>query len=359
MLAAVKETPGAGISLKEVAVPTPGRGECLVRVRAAGICGTDMPIIGGEREVPLPLIPGHEFSGEVVELGPPGEESSCPGVGVGDRVTAALVVFCGACHVCRSGYTSLCQEGERLGINRDGFFAQYAAVPIRNLVPLPEGMTHIQGAMADPAACALRPLLKALRLSGTPEEPVKPENWPETFRNVFVLGPGPIGLFALQLALALGAPRAAVVGTRSDRLALAKKLGAGEVINLFKEDLEARADAITGGRGADLVVEATGNPEAVGQALTIVSPGGTVVLAGIFKDRVRLDALNIVRKEPVVTGSLCYTLEEMRVALDLLASGDVRVDEIVTHRMPLREMESALGLLRKRKAVKVILDPWT
>ncbi len=355
MLAVVKERPGPGYRLKDAAIPEPGPGQCLIKVEAVGICGTDIPILAGDRPVKLPLIPGHEFSGTVVTFGP--DRPPFSNLKEGDMVTGSVVIECGCCHVCRQGHTSLCQEGDRLGITTHGAFAQYVALPVRSAIRLPGGLDHIHGASADAAASALRPLVRAFSLA--PGQRMQAaDGWPEQYRWTFIMGPGPIGLYALQQARALGATRVVVVGTRDEPLKIAEDLGASTVINNTAEDLRDRAMEVTGGEGANLVIEATGNPQALSQALSIAAPAGRIVLSGIFLQEVTIDPLRVVRGEMVVTGSLCYTPDEMRASLSYMASGAVVVEPVVTHTLPLRDFDRAMALIKDRKAVKVILRPW-
>lgn len=356
MLAAVKEDTGPGLVLKEVPRPSPGPGECLIKVRAAGICGTDLPIIRGERRVRLPLIPGHEVSGDIVEMG----EGACGGRGrrvrSGDRVTVGLIQACGACRFCLGGDPSLCQEGHRLGITTHGGFAQYVTVPVENVRPLHQGMSYREGASVDPVACSLRAVNRALAL--LPAARARKKAWPGEYGGILVLGPGPIGLHAVQLLKALGAPLVALSGTRSQRLSVGLELGADEVINISETELHMKTGRIFGSQGPDLIIEATGNPRAVTEAVAVGGPQARVVLAGIFSEGAFIDALRLVRGEMILTGSFCYTMKEFEKALAFVERGQVKTIPLITHEVDLAQLANALDLLETREPLKVILRPW-
>jgi len=207
MLAVVKEKPGPGFTLKEVDVPIPKEDEVLVQVKSVGLCGSDIPIFRGIRTVHYPHIPGHEFSGVIVNKGKQVSKFQ-----EGDRVVAGLVVHCGECIYCKQGLESLCDHLYEIGIHVDGAFAEYVVAPEKTLHRVPETLTFNQGASIDPIASAYRPVRKSQITS----EDV-----------VVIFGPGPIGLYAAQIAKLEGAKKLIVVGTNGDeeRLDLAKKFG--------------------------------------------------------------------------------------------------------------------------------------
>ncbi len=337
MLAVVKESPGPGFVLKDVPVPTLAPGEVLVKVESVGICGSDIPIFEGVRRVPLPLIQGHEFAGTVVRVSE-GVKQFKPG----DRVAPGLVVNCGNCHYCRLGLESLCDNMVEIGIDINGGFAEYVAVPAKQLHQLPPGLTFDQAASIDPIASAYHGV-KMTQIRSTDV--------------VVILGPGPIGLYALQLARAEGARKTIMVGTRQSRLQIAQELGADAVINIKEVDVLQEVLELTDGRGADVVIEATGAPASVDSALAITRKGGRVQLIGIFHEPAPVTIRNIVRKELIVKGSFCYTWEDFQECLELLAAGRVSIERIVTHVFRLDEMAVALETIKSRRGIKVLLHP--
>ncbi len=338
MLAVVKTTPGPGFELRDVPVPTPGPGEALVHVRRVGICGTDLPIFSGARPVPIPLIPGHEIGGTVAALG-----EGVTGWTVGDRVAVSIVCNCGACPACALGRESLCDNIRELGIHIDGGFAEYVVAPARNLHRLPESVDWTAAASVDPLACALPAVTRASIMFED---------------DVVVIGAGAIGLYALQLARQAGPRRLFLVGRRAQRLAVGE-CWANEVIDDTQGDAVAAVMGLTEGRGADVVIEATGNPTAGAAALATAAKGARVALTGVFTQPATVHLDHIVRRELNVYGTLCYTRAQFAEALRLLAVRAVDAAPIVTHVLPLSEIGLALDLLRRHEAIKVQLEPAT
>jgi len=335
MLAVVKEHYGPGFALRPVPVPEPPPGWVRIRVRAVGICGSDLPIFEGIRPVPLPLIPGHETVGEVEALG-----EGVEGWSVGERVAVDMVVACGRCRFCRMGRPTLCERLIELGIHTHGGFAEYMIAPASNLHRLPDTLSFEEGTAADPLASVYH----GLRMLG-----------PLDGATVAVFGVGAIGLYAIQMARHLGAWRILVVGRRETPLQHARALGADETISTQEEDPVEAIRARTEGKGATVVIEATGAPEVFPKAIEAAAPGARVLILGVFHEPTRFDAGLLVRKELQLWGSLCYTWDEYDYSLRLLAEGRIR--PLVSHVFPLTEMESALALLRRREALKVVIRP--
>ncbi len=333
MLAAVKEREGPGIALCTVPAPLPPPGWVRVRVRAAGICGSDLPIVDGRRRVPLPLIPGHEVAGEVDRLGP-GVDGWAPG----ERVAVGMVVACGRCAACAAAQPELCDALVELGIDANGGFADYMVAPAANLHRLPERLSFADATAADPLASTLHGLAA---VQVTPDDAVA------------VFGVGVIGLYAVQLARRAGARRVVAVGRRDDALRLAQDLGA-VVVDLRARDPVAAVRDLTGG-GASVVVEATGAPPVVPQVVASAAKGARIVVLGVFHEPVPVDLGMVVRRELRLVGRLCYTWDEYEQALALLAAGQIR--PLVSHTFPLSEISRALELVRRRGAIKVVVEP--
>jgi 2-desacetyl-2-hydroxyethyl bacteriochlorophyllide A dehydrogenase len=341
MRAVVKEEAPVDFVFKQVPVPSPRADEVLIEVQAVGLCGTDLPIFSGVRPVTYPLIPGHEFAGRVVAVG---REVSA--FSPGDRVAPGLVVHCGRCDFCRAGLESLCDGLYEIGIHTDGAFAPFVVAPEKTLHRLPEGFSFEQGAAIDPIASAYRPVRKAA--IGSQD-------------TVVIFGPGPIGLYALQIALAEGARRAAVVGAAGDRmrLDLARRLGAEITVDASVQSPVEAIRQWTGGRMADVVIEATGVAEVAPVCLGCLRKAGRLSLAGIFHRPAALDLGDVVRREITIRGSICYTWLDFQTSLELVAQGRVQVEPLLTHRFPLDRMAEALEIARRRESVKIILYPST
>lgn len=336
MKAIVKEGPGPGFALRDVPRPKIAPGTVIVRVKAVGICGTDIPIFDGIYPVPYPLIPGHETAGVIDQVGPGVE-----GWQVGDRVVVGLVIGCGRCAYCRRGQESLCPNITELGIHVDGAFADYVRAPISTLHRLPDSMSFVQGATGDPLASSYRGLR---RMAISPDD------------RVVIFGPGPIGLYALQAVRARNPARLIVVGRSRDRLEVAHRLGATCTVST-RDDAAAAVAEATEGRMANVVVEATGNPDVLPQLVQVAARGARVLLLGIFHHPVTLDPGLVVRHELHLEGSFCYNWDDLEASIDLIQRGLVSTDQVVTHVLPLTEMGRALELIKSRQAIKVILEP--
>ncbi|MFB6305165.1 MAG: zinc-binding dehydrogenase [Haloferacaceae archaeon] len=335
-VAAITDPPG--IAVEERPRPVAGRGEAVVAVERVGVCGSDVPMWSGERDVPEGHVPGHEFAGRVVETGP----------GVDDgfrdaRVAARIAVGCGDCQYCHRGLERLCPDIDEVGVTRDGAFAEYVRVDADALHRLPEGTSFAQGASVDPAASAYRGIRQLDVDAGD---------------ALVVVGPGPIGLYATQLALAEGASPVVVLGTRESRNGVARALGADATVNVHEEDVAARLRETVGPEGADGVLVATGNPDAVPTALDAARKGGAVALVGLPHDPVEsLDAWSMIRAEKRLLGAFLYTYDEFVTCLEMFADGRLTAEGILTHTLPLAEAGRAFELIDDREAIKVHLEP--
>lgn len=337
MIAIVKEQAGNSYSIKKVDIPKIGSNEVLIKVKAVGICGTDVPILKGLRKVEYPLIPGHEFAGDIVEVG-----ENVKNYKLGDRVSPAIVIGCGDCDYCRQGNETLCDDIVETGIHVDGAFAEYVKVPEKVLHKIPDDMDYEVGASIDPIASAYRPIKKAQITSKD---------------TVIVFGPGPIGLYTLQLAKAEGAKKVIVAGVKGDeeRLELAKTLGADFVINMSNENLLEKVKLYTDGSMADIAMEATGNESAFELCIDSVKKDGKIMLVGINHKPAISNIEKIVRKEIKVEGSICYTWLDYRECIDLVKAGKVSVKPLISHRFNLEEINEAMAEIDLKRTIKVML----
>jgi L-iditol 2-dehydrogenase len=318
--------------------PAVGAGEALVRVRAAGICGTDYRIWTGERPVRYPLIPGHEFIGDVVAVGP-----GVARISPGDRVAVEPNWGCGTCDLCREGSENLCLARTAVGIDRDGGFAELAVLPERACWPAPPGLGPEVLLFAEPLAVVARAVGRAA---------------PRPGETAAVVGGGTLGLLALQLLRARGC-RVLVVGRTERRLDLARRLGADAALAGAGEAVADAARRFAGRDGVDLVVETAGTAAAIELSLGqvgFVRPGGRVVLTGLPHDPARVEFFWIVRREIDIRGSMIYQ-KEFGEAVALLAGGAVHVEALLTHRFPLTAIDAALAAHRDPASIKVAVFP--
>jgi L-iditol 2-dehydrogenase len=296
------------LEMRDVPTPTPAPGEVLVKVAAVGICGSELHgfAVRARRRTP-PIIMGHEFSGEIAALG-----SGVTGYRVGEPVAVNSGFFCGRCADCVEGYPQRCAQGEIFGTTgRAGAFAEYCAVPAASLLPLPQGVSPIQAALAEPLANGIHALSQTRR------------RLPET---VLIIGAGTIGLFTLQIAREMGALCLVVSDISDARLAVARKLGADQIVNAAHEDVLAIVRGATRGRGAEVVVDAVGASETRRLAVAAARKGGEVVWLGLHDDRTELSGFDVVLGERTVYGSFAVTPRELVTALGLFAGGRIRLE---------------------------------
>jgi L-iditol 2-dehydrogenase len=349
MKALVLTSPGA-FEVRDVPVPKAGPGEVLCRIGGVAICGSDPEIVrGGLAGIwppSYPFIPGHEWAGEVVEVGE-GVVSFKPG----DRVAGEAHKGCGYCRNCLGGRYNLCENygrpetGHRhYGFVSQGAYAQYNAYSIRSLTPLPRQVSLREGALVDTAGAAVHGMeLMGVTAGGT----------------VVVIGPGPIGLIAMRHAKALGAGRVLVVG-RGARLAAAARLGADAVVDFEKaEPVQAIRD-LAGEAGVDEVVECSGAAGSFAQAVRMVRKGGKVALVGVPPDTVQepVPFKYIVHNEIAIFGSRANPNVSRKIAR-MMAAGRLVVKDLITHTFPLERFAEALDTFvgRRDGVIKVVIEP--
>lgn len=336
------------LSLEQVARPEPGADQVLCRVHAVTICGTDSHLIRGDYPgfwpPAFPFIPGHEWAGEIVELGPGAARF---GWSVGDRVAGTSHDACGFCKACVEGHYNVCQNygntdiHRQYGHNWQGAFAEYVVHGVKSIFALPDSLSFEQGALLDPASIALH---TANRGDISPGD------------TVAILGPGPIGLLAADSARASGAGRVIVVG-RGERLDKARAMG-NEVIDYTATDPVATARHMTGGEGPDVVLDCAGVPDSLRWSLAMLRKGGTCSVVGIPVESVELDIQDLVLYEKDLVGARASS-GEMRQVIPLVEDGRIRVDELHTHTFPLSDFDTALKTFDERTdgALKVIIQP--
>ncbi|MFC2030795.1 zinc-binding dehydrogenase [Chloroflexota bacterium] len=341
MKAVVKTKPGHGhVEYMDIPEPLPGPGTVEVRVKAAGICGTDLHIYSDEFPSVPPVVLGHEFSGEVVAVGPGVSQ-----VKAGDRVMSELPVApCGQCRYCKTGYLNLCTDRRGLGWSADGSFAEYMIAEERCLHLVPEGIDFEEAALCEPLAVASYGVIE---LTGVRAGDI-----------VYISGPGPIGLMAAQAAMAEGAT-VVVGGVASDssRLAVARELDVHRAVNVEEEDLSSILFDMTDGLGADVVFECSGAEVAAAQCLEMVRKGGRYTQMGLFGRPVQVDLDRLVLKEVRAQGVFSSNWRAWDRALRLVRQDRVRLNPLITHRFPLSEWERAFELLWQRKGLKILLLP--
>jgi L-iditol 2-dehydrogenase len=324
-------------------VPEPGPGEVLVRVKACGICGSDVHSyeygeIGGT-VIEQPLVLGHELAGVVAGLGPGVE-----GPAVGTPVAVDPAMPCGACEFCLEGNPHICPQMRFFGnYPWHGGFRDYLAHPADLLFPLPEGMTYTEGALLEPMGIALYVAgLADIRLGD----------------RVAVLGAGPVGLLCIDMVRLAGAAEILASDLVDARVEAARRQGAAEAWNAGEEDVVARIMERTGGRGVDVAIEAAGAPETVEQAMEVTKPGGTVVLVGIpAEDRVAFKA-SVARRKGLTIKYDRRMKHTYPRCIALVQAGKVDLQPLATHHFPLERLGEALELVigRADGVLKAIVE---
>lgn len=341
MKAVVKAAPGDGnVELRDVPEPEAEPGQVKIAVRAAGICGTDLHIFHDEYKSFPPVVLGHEVSGEVAEVGE-GVERVRPG----DRVTTETYFStCGICRYCRAGRINLCLQRRSIGSGVNGGFTSYLIVPERNVHLLPPGVSFLAGALTEPLACVVHGALEL------------PHLLPGDL--AVIAGPGAIGLLTLQVVLAAGA-RAVMIGTEADshRLEMAKTLGAEAILNVQVDDYRTVIDELTAGSGADIVYECSGADPAARMLLEVVRRGGQYAQIGLFGKSVSWNLDEVCFRELSVTGSNASVPSAWDRALDLMASGAVHTEPLISEVFPITEWRGAFELFERRAALKTVLQP--
>jgi len=325
------------IRIEDVQKPEIGPGELLLRVRGCGLCGSDIvKIVQGAVEPPAVL--GHEVVGVVAEVG-----DGVEGFKLGDRVVAAHHVPCGQCHYCRHGNYSMCPTFKATKLDPGGF-AEYVRLSASHVahttLHIPADLSDEEASFTEPLACCLR---------GIKRSP------PQEGDTVLIVGAGSIGLLMLQLARIQGA-RVMVTDLIEGRLDLARSLGTDLALNA-KGDVATTVSQFTAGRGVDVVILTAGAAEPVAQALDYVRNGGVInIFAGTPpRSSVHLDINRIYHREITILGSYSSSPLELREALGLLTEGAVRVEGLVTHRLPLTALPHAIELARRHEALKVFI----
>ena len=344
MKAVIKEKKGIdNIVYNEVPVPEINNDEVLIKVKAAGICGTDIHIFHDSYPYWPPVILGHEFSGIIEKAG-----KNIKHLKVGDRVTSEPHQrVCGFCKYCRLGLIHLCSEKRSPGWGIDGAMTSYIKLPERLLHKLPDNISYPEGAVIEPASTVTHAIIERGKIA------------PEDF--VVVIGPGPIGLIAAQVAKAAGAKKVVIAGINVDaeyRLEVAKELGIDYVVNIEEVDIEKFVLSKTNNLGADMVVECSGSEGGINQAITLLSKNGKLAAMGMSgKEYMNIKWNSMIFKELDVYTSLSSTYTSWRLAISLLEEGKLNLSKVISHKFPLSKYRKAFNLIMDKKGLKVILIP--
>jgi threonine 3-dehydrogenase len=340
MRAVMKTREGPGVEVTEADIPSPAPGEVLIKTEAMSICGTDVHIFHwdrwSERRVRPPIIIGHEFCGEVVEVA--GDKSRLK---LGDRVAAETHISDGTCYQCRTGNAHICENVSILGVDRNGSFAEYVSIPIENAWPIRDNLSSEVASLMEPLGNAVHTAFSG-RLEGS---------------SVLVTGCGPIGLFSIAVSKAGGAGRVYATEVKPFRRELARKMGADVVIDPLTQEVEEIIMEKTGGAGVDVLLEMSGHPDALHQGLAALRKGGRASLLGIPSGSTELDlAEEVIFKEIEMKGISGRLMFDTWYRMDsLFDSGKLDISPVITHRLPLDRFEEAVKLIDSGETGKVVL----
>lgn len=338
MNAVVKMREGVGnVELIELPKPIPKAGEVVIKVMAAGVCGTDIKILHGDAWSNPPVVLGHEFSGVIDLLG-----EGVKGIAVGDRVVAETAqVICGTCEYCKSGRYLMCDQRLSIGYGVDGAFAEFIAVRQEIVHKIPDKLSFDAAAVCEPFAVALHGVWD----TGT----ILPGD------TVVVMGPGAIGQLVAQGAKVKGAT-VVLIGTKSDRqrLAIAEDLGVDYTYCEFDSDAIMR---LTDGKGADIAVDCTGAQVAISNALGIVKKTGRMIQIGLTKPKLELEYSLLTAREIAIIGSFGHRWVNWEQAIKLMAAGKVQVEKIVTGHFTLGQWREAFAAMESQTGIKILIHP--
>jgi threonine 3-dehydrogenase len=342
MKAVVKTKPGPGLDLCEVPVPAIGRRDILVKTRATSICGTDLHIYNWDpwaaNRIRPPIIVGHEFCGDVVAAG-----ADVTLVQVGDFISAESHIVCHVCDLCRTGNAHICRNVKIIGVDRDGTFAEYVAIPADNAWLNPPEMPSEIAAVQENFGNAVHTALAT----------------PVVARKVLVTGCGPVGLMTIEVARAAGARSLYVSDVSAYRLRLAKQIGVDLAVNAKTQDLRQLVLEATSGEGVDVLLEMSGAPSAIRDGFYLLKAGGHAVLLGLPPKPFEFDLANmVIMKGVTVHGIAGRKLWETWFTMrGLMRSGAINLAPIVTHRFKLDEFDKAFAAMANGDSGKVVMMP--
>ncbi|WP_048306157.1 L-threonine 3-dehydrogenase [Halomonas sp. PR-M31] len=341
MKALAKLKPETGIWMIDAPVPEIGHNDVLIKIHRTAICGTDMHIYQwdewSQNTVPVPMITGHEYSGEIVALG-----EEVRGFEVGDRVSGEGHVTCGHCRNCRAGRRHLCRNSVGVGVNRPGAFAEYMTLPAYNLFKLPDEVTDELAAIFDPFGNAVHTAL-AFDVVG---------------EDVLITGAGPIGIMAAAVIRHIGARHVVITDVNDYRLELASKMGATRTVNVSREKLQDVMADLDMSEGFDVVLEMSGVTSAVAEMLDVINHGGKIAMLGIPPKEMAIDWTKVIFKGLTIKGIYGREMFETWYKMASLIQSGLDLSPIITHRFGIDDFEKGFEVMGSGQSGKVVLD-WT
>ncbi len=338
MKALVKAKPERGIWMEDIAVPEVGHNDVLIKVNRTAICGTDIHIFKwddwAQKTIPVPMAVGHEFSGEIVEMG-----VEVGGFSVGDRVSAEGHITCGHCRNCRAGRRHLCMNAIGVGVSRPGAFAEYLSVPAFNVFKLPDMITDDMASILDPLGNATHTAL-SFDLVG---------------EDVLITGAGPIGVMAVAIARFAGARHVVITDVNDYRLELARKMGASRALNVTRETIDDTMRDLGMEEGFDVGMEMSGNPQAFRDMLRTMHHGGKIAMLGIPPGEMAINWNDVIFKGLFIKGIYGREMFETWYKMSSMLQSGLNMEPIITHHFDIEEFQPAFELMESGQTGKVIL----
>jgi len=333
--------PNTPLRIDDVPIPEPKPDEVLVKVKAVGLCGSDVHIYRGRTTVgKIPIILGHEIAGIIEKVG-----SNVTDFQTGDRVCIDGIIFCGKCKNCKAGRDNICENRKLYGIHENGGFAEYISVKSVNCIKLPNNIPFEYGAILTDAVAT--PFHSITRAEIFPNE------------TVVIYGVGGLGINAVQIVAKLRGATVIAVDVDGKKLEIAKKIGAATAINAKNEDPVKKVMEITDGKGADVAIESAGKVNTTKNAFDSVRAGGKVILQGLCDAPVCYDTRLLVRKEISVLASYGYCKSDIETLVNLVSKGKIDLTYSITHKLPLDEINKAIEILEKNigSPFRIIIFP--
>jgi threonine 3-dehydrogenase len=334
-----KQHPKKGIWMVENPMPQVGHNDLLIKIRKTAICGTDMHIYHwdewSQKTIPVPMIVGHEYVGEVVDMG-----SEVQGFKKGDRVSGEGHITCGHCRNCRAGRRHLCRNTEGVGVNRQGAFAEYLVIPAFNAFKIPDNISDDLASIFDPFGNAVHTAL-SFDLVG---------------EDVLITGAGPIGIMAAAVAKHVGARHVVITDVNPFRLELAKKMGATRAVNVAEQDLKTVMDELGMTEGFDVGLEMSGVPSALHSMLDTMNHGGNIAMLGLPPDNVAIDWNKVIFKGLVIKGIYGREMFETWYKMASLIQSGLDLSAIITHQFTVEEFQQGFETMASGQSGKVILN---
>lgn len=339
MRSLVKAQRKPGIWMEDVSLPVFGVNDVLIKIFKTAICGTDIHIYTwdewAQKTIPVPMTVGHEFYGEIVEIG-----SEVKGFTVGQRVSGEGHITCGYCRNCRAGKRHLCRNTIGVGVNRTGCFAEYLSIPASNVVALPDNITADQAAVLDPlgnaAHCAL-----AFDVVG---------------EDVLITGAGPIGIMAAAICRHIGARNIVITDVNDYRLSLAQKMGVTRAVNVKNESLPDVIESLGMREGFDIGLEMSGNPTAFNDMIKNMNNGGHIALLGILPSETAIDWSHVIFKGLIIKGIYGREMYETWYKMICMLQSGLDISPVITHHFPVADFQQGFDIMASGQSGKVILD---